>query len=236
MKQIQIILYCIGLLLYVRPAAGQTLNPEDIKQVKIQVTTPSGLEKQVNVASLLKNRLTQAVVLNGTGTTCSRFLLVCYIQELSSQVTPSTPSQYISELEVSCFIADRIEKTILQQGTFQIKGIAGSKEKAVMNAVGSIRSRDPQLKKLITQGKEKIVAYYRTQCRQLMKQIESDIRREHYEEAMLQLLSVPDIDTECHDYAIALTELIDELERQQITASLEEEEPDTEWVKDKTLY
>lgn len=232
MKQLQIILCCIGLLLYAKPVSGQKINPEDIKRVKIQVTTPRGLEKQPNVTSLLKNRLTQAVTLNGTGTTSSRFLLVCLVQELSSQVTPSTPPQYISELEVSCFIADRVEKTILQQNTFQVKGVARSKEKAVMNAVESIQARNPQLKKFITRGKEKIVAYYRAECNQLMKQIESDIRRQRYEEAMLQLISIPDIDSGCYDYSLSLIELIDELKRRQIIATFEEEEPDTEWVEE----
>lgn len=230
MKQIQLILCCIGLLLYTKPIFGQQANPEDIKRVKIQITTPCGLEKQANVALLLKNRLTQAVTLNGTRTICSRFLLVCLVQELNSQVTPSAPPQYISELEVNCFIADRIEKTILQQTAFQVKGVARSKEKAVMNAVESIQARNPQLKKFITRGKEKIVVYYRTECNRLMKQIESDIRRERYKEAMLQLVSVPDIDSECHNYSTALIELIDELERQQIMNSLKEEIPDTEWV------
>lgn len=232
MKQIQIIVCCISLLLYTKPILGQTINPEDIKRVKIQVTAPRGLEKLPNVTSLLENRLNQAVALNGTGTTCSRFLLVCRIQELNSRVTPSAPPQYVSELEISCFIADRIEKTILQQSSFQVKGVARTKEKAIMNAVESVQARNAQLKKFITRGKEKIVAYYQTQCKQVMKQIESDIRREHYEEAMLQLVSVPDIDSECHDYSIALIELIDKLKRQQIITSLEEEEPDTEWIEE----
>lgn len=164
MKQIRIILYWITLWLQTLPAIGQEINQDDLKRIKIQVVTPQGLEQQPNAADLLENRLVQAVSLNGTGTTCSRFLLVCQVQELNSLATPSTPPQYVAELEISCFIADQIEKTILQQATFQVKGVAHSKEKAVMNAVSSINARNPQLKKLITKGKEKIVTYYRSKC------------------------------------------------------------------------
>lgn len=164
MKQIRIILYWITLWLQTLPTIGQEINQDDLKRIKIQVVTPQGLEQQPNVAELLKNRLVQAVSLNGTGTTYSRFLLVSQVQELNSQVTPSAPPQYTTELEVSCFITDRTKRTILQQTTFQVKGVARSKEKAVMNAVSSINARNPQLKKLITKGKEKIVTYYRTEC------------------------------------------------------------------------
>lgn len=223
------------MLLYTTYTFGQNTDSEDIKRIKIQVATPSGIESQPNVADLLKKRLIQSVALNGIGSTSSRFLLVCQIQELNSYVTQSTPPQYVSELEIYCFLADQIEKTILQQMSFQVKGVDRSKEKAVMNAISSIQARNPQLKKFINKGKEKILAYYHTACTELMKQIESNIRRERYEEAILQLISIPDIDSECKNHSLYLLEQIDELKRKQIIMTLEDD-PNTEWIEEKIEF
>ncbi|MFR8359115.1 MAG: hypothetical protein ACLVEJ_27995 [Parabacteroides sp.] len=92
MKQLLYILYCINLLLYSTTGSGQEMNREKTNTVKLQVLTPLGLDKQDGAASLLEERLTQAVILNGIASTISRFVLVTSIRELSSQVTPFHPA------------------------------------------------------------------------------------------------------------------------------------------------
>lgn len=163
MKQIVNILLCINLLWSPLNSLGQSSNPSDRDSIQIQVAHPSGLAGQDNAVSLLEKRLTQAVVLNGIASTTSRFLLVTDIHELSSQVTTSAPPQYVIELEISCYITDQTEKTVLQQTTFNVKGVARTKAKAYQHAIGSIQARNPKLKTLIKRGKEKITAYYQAQ-------------------------------------------------------------------------
>ncbi len=162
MKQLLYILYCINLLLSPTTGSGQDMNQEKMNAVKLQVLKPLGLEEQDGAASFLEERLTQAVILNGIVSATSRFVLVTSIRELSSRVTPSTPPQYVTELEVNCYIADQTEKIILQQTTFNVKGVARSTAKTYLNAIGMIQARNPKLKTLINKGKEKIIAYYQT--------------------------------------------------------------------------
>lgn len=163
MKQIAHILFYILLLLCSTTGLSQNAGSKEKILPQIQVVKPLGTEKQGEAASLLEERLTQAIILNGIASTTSRFLLVTSICELSSQVTPSTPPQYVTELEVAFYIADQIEKTVLQQTTIIIKGVARTKAKAYQNAVNTIQARNPRLKTLIKKGKEKIIAYYQTQ-------------------------------------------------------------------------
>lgn len=162
MKQLLNILLGLSLLLSSVTGYGQNKLPEEPESIKLQVQRPFGLEKQSGAASLLEERLTQALILNGMASADSRFRLVTTIRELSSQVTPSTPPQYVTELEVSCYIADQEEKVILQQTVFNVKGVAGTKEKAYRNAIDRIQARHPKLKALIKKGKEKISAYDQT--------------------------------------------------------------------------
>lgn len=163
MKQLKIVIYCLGILICSPAISGQENNPnEEAKQIGLEVIKPVGTNIQENVVTLLKEHISQAVILNGVASTHSRFILTTRISELSSQVTPSAPPRYVSEFEVACYITDRSRQAILQQTTFQVKGVAGSKEKAVQNAINSIQARHPRLKQLITKGKEKIAAYYLT--------------------------------------------------------------------------
>lgn len=167
MRLLHILLYCAGIWMCPLSISGQTdSGSEDAKRIKLQVVKPVGLEKQDPVATILESRLIQAVTLNGTTAAHSRFILTTHIQELSSQITTSAPPQYTTELEIVCSIMDKSQKTVLQQTSFNIKGVARSKEKAIMNAITSIQARHPQLKTLITKGKEKIMASYQTECEQ----------------------------------------------------------------------
>ena len=159
MKQIVNILFCITLLLFSATGFTPTILPEDLSLINLQVMKPSGLEKQDGAASLLEERLIQAVILNGIACAVSPFRLTTHIRELSSQITTSTPPQYVTELEVTCFITDQVEKITLQQTTFHVKGVARTKEKAFRNAIEQIQARNPKLKTLLKKGKEKILLY-----------------------------------------------------------------------------
>ena len=163
MKQIVNILFCISLLLSSATGFAQSTLPKDLSTVKLQVRKPSGLEKQDGAASLLEERLIQAVILNGIAAAASPFQLVSHIRELSSLVPPSTPPQYVTEFEVTCYITDQAENIILQQTAFNVKGVARTKAKASRNAIDQIQARNPKLKTLLKKGKEKIILYQQTQ-------------------------------------------------------------------------
>lgn len=61
MKQIVNILFCISLLLFPATGFAQTILPEDLSLINLQVMKPSGLEKQDGAASLLEERLIQGI-------------------------------------------------------------------------------------------------------------------------------------------------------------------------------
>lgn len=164
MKQLCLYISVLLCLLSTLPVAAQS-EPEatDSVQVYLRVLPPRGLENQKNTTDILFEQLKQAVVLNGASYSSSPFVLETEIQTLSCQATPSAPPQFVVELDIICSISDRARRSTLQQTSFRVKGIAATREKAVMNAIMNIRARHPQLKKLIANGKEKIIASYQTE-------------------------------------------------------------------------
>lgn len=164
MKQLFLYIPAFVCLLFIQPIAAQSV-PETAAsvQVHLRVLLPRGLENQKNSTDILYEQLKQAVVLNGASYATSPFVLETEVQILSCQATPSAPPQFLAELDIICSISDRTQRTTLQQTSFRVKGIAATREKAIMNAIMNVRARHPQLKQLIVKGKEKIRASYQNE-------------------------------------------------------------------------
>lgn len=127
------------------------------QNVKVMPVSTSNMS--ASAASTLYNRLNQAVTLNGMALTenADRFLLVPDVTVLSINATPTAPVKYVAEVEVSLFFVDNIERMILSQVILTKKGVAENETKAVNEAVKSIKSRDSKLKKMIVNGKKKMM-------------------------------------------------------------------------------
>ena len=97
-----------------------------------------------DAAMMLYNRLNQAVSLNGIGSTdnSNKFLLVSSVTVLSIEPTTTVPINYVAEVEISCFIVDNSRKLLLSQEIMTKKGVADNENKAVTEAIKSIKSRD----------------------------------------------------------------------------------------------
>lgn len=156
-------------------AKGQQaeVGPEDAKQIEFRVVIPEDTPLNENTRKVLKNRLTQAVVLNGSGSSVSPFLLVPVVTVLSKEVTPSAPPMYVTELEVTCYVVDQSRQAILQQSSIVVKGVANNDKKAISQAISSIQSRNGEWKRMITRGKEKIMEYYAAAYEKLLREMEA---------------------------------------------------------------
>lgn len=127
-------------------------------EVYLQILPPKGTDISKQAKDILYKRLKEAVILNGLQANSSPYVLETQVLLLACTTTTSAPIQFIAEVEISCFITDRIRQRIVQQTSFGMKGIAPNKEKAVLKAVMQLNARQPQLKKLILSGKEKILS------------------------------------------------------------------------------
>lgn len=127
-------------------------------EVYVRVLPPTGLESSPLGTERVWKQIKEAVVLNGMHADTSPFVLETRLRLISCEATPSVPVRFIAEVEIRCSIVDRTLGRTLQQTSFQPKGIASTKEKAILAALQQIKARHPQLKKLLLGGKAKIRA------------------------------------------------------------------------------
>lgn len=163
---------------------------EEKERLPIGVENPSGV-KYENAARTLKNNITQALVLNGVAAVESRFTTVTDIVELSKDVTDTAPAMYITELEISMFIIDLYTGTVFGQTSFTVKGIGNNEGASYMDAVRSVKARNPKLRTLITGAKEKILAYFDAESDQIFHRIDALVASGDYKSAIIESKAIP---------------------------------------------
>ncbi|MBR5781979.1 MAG: hypothetical protein IKY27_08375 [Bacteroidales bacterium] len=201
----------------------------------IRVMYPSDDNIGEEAASLLYNRLNQAVTLNGIGSTdnSNKFLLISSVTVLSVEPTSTVPVQYMAEVEVAMFIVDNSRKLLMSQETLTKKGIGENKEKAIAESIKTIKARDPKLKKMITIGKDRIVEYYNTECETVVKTINAYLECGMVEEALNELNAIPQIDANngCYDNTLNILSKISQEQQDAANAGIRNGNPDVSWIK-----
>jgi hypothetical protein len=202
----------------------------------IRVLYPSNDNISEEASSVLYNRLNQAVTLNGIASTdnSNKFLLIPSVTVLSIEQTTTVPINYVAEVEITMFIVDNSKKLLMSQEIFVKKGVADNERKAVVEAIKSIKARDPKIKKMITIGKNRIIEYYNTECETVVKTINAYIDCGMYEEALSELNAIPQIDgnTGCYDNTLNILSRISKEQQESASANIKNVTPDVSWINE----
>lgn len=225
-------IYTLILVLALPFVMSMAQEIDEASRIAIKVEMPQNIQLKTDAANILFNRLNQAVALNGLGASSGKFLLVPRVTMLSKDVTTTIPQQFVVEMEVFLFIVDATQKTILQQESVVIKGIAENENKAVLKAVSSLQARNPKLKNLIVRGKDKIVAYYNTECDLILKKAESLIARNMYCDAIVELEAIPLLNNNlsCFEQSLQMLERIDQSTRLEAKEKMRLSGHQLEWL------
>ena len=202
----------------------------------IRVMYPSNDNISDDASSILYNRLNQAVTLNGIGSTdnSNKFLLVPSVTVLSIEPTATAPINYVAEVEITMFLVDNSKKLLMSQETIVKKGVADNERKAVVEAIKSIKARDPKIKKMITIGKNRIIEYYNTECETIVKTINAYIDCGMYDKALSELNAIPQIDgnTGCYGNTLNILSKISQEQQNAANESISNEVPDVSWINE----
>jgi hypothetical protein len=200
----------------------------------IRVLTPSTENISNEAATLLYNRLNQAVSLNGLASTdnSNKFLLVPSVVVTSIEPTATAPVNYVAEIEVTLFLVDNSKKLLMAQETLVKKGVGENETKAVLEAIKSIKGRDSKLKKFITIGKNRIIEYYNTECETVIKTINAYIECGMIDKAIDELNAIPQIDgnTGCYDNTLNILSKISQEQQEAANTSIKNDNPDVSWL------
>lgn len=170
--------------------AQQQLTSKDM--IGITPVVPYTMDLSPEVQKVLGQKLLQMVTQNGFGSFSGQFVLTSNVIVVDKQVTATVPAQFVVSLEVSVYLLNIAEMVIVDETSFEVKGIDKLENKAMIQAVNRINSRSPNVRTFMDQCRVKIVDYYKARIPALLAKAQSLSARDQYEEALSVLSVIPE--------------------------------------------
>ena len=192
-------LYLISINAFAQNNAGKT---DDIGRITLAAYVPQQIDKMPDAArSILANKLNQIVTQNGMGGAANneRFIITANVNVISKDLTATAPPMTALVLEVTLYIGDGFVGTKFSSTSISVKGVGESETKAYISALKGISPTNSNIQSFVGNGKSKIIEYYNSKCDFIIKEVQTLVSQNNFEEAIFKLTSVPEVCKECYD-------------------------------------
>jgi hypothetical protein len=172
----------------------------DFGRVVLNSYLPENINLPAEAKSQLLNKLNQITSSNGMGGSQvnPRFIITASVNIGAKDIIAGPPQMIAQNIELTLFIGDAITNTVFSNTTLNIKGVGTNENKAFIEAFNNINPKNNQFKAFLEEGKQKIVDYYAAQCDFILKQAATLSDQFKFEEAIYQLMMVPETCKECY--------------------------------------
>ena len=161
-----------------------------------------------------------------------RFIITANVNLSSKKMIAGPPQMVSQKMDIALFIGDAITNTVFSNTSITLSGVGTNENTAFIDAFNNISTKNKTIEAFITEGKNKIISFYNSQCG--LTQIEADalVSQQKYDEAIYKLSLVPEVCEEC--YAKSL-EKIKEIYQQKIDADgeLKLQQAKASWLSSK---
>jgi hypothetical protein len=173
---------------------------DDFGRIILNTYLPDNLEIPTEAKNLLLTKLNQITTNNGMGGSQAnpRFIITANVNVSTKDIIAGPPQMIAQNLDVSLFVGDAITNTIFSNTTLSIKGVGTNENKAFIEAFKTINPKNKEVLTFLEEGKKKIINYYSTNCDFILKDAQTLVKQEKYNDAIYQLSLVPDVCQECY--------------------------------------
>lgn len=182
---------------------GFTQEISDIGKITLGISMPENSDFSERQESLFAAKLKQIITSEGMASyNYSNFSITpkAVIQN-SEVVEGGMRNIHVVWLDIDLSIHENATGLLFSSHTFTTKGSGINNEKAISDAINKINAKSNDFKKFLTEGKNKIISYYKEKCTSIIKNSDMLTQRHQYEEAIASLMSIPDAVTECYTTA-----------------------------------
>ena len=174
----------------------------DAARITLAAYVPQQIDKMPDAArSILANKLNQIVTQNGMGGAANneRFIITANVNVISKDLTATAPPMTALVLEVTLYIGDGFVGTKFSSTSISVKGVGESETKAYISALKGISPTNSNIQSFVGNGKSKIIEYYNSKCDFIIKEAQTLVSQNNFEEAIFKLTSVPEVCKDCYD-------------------------------------
>ena len=164
-------------------------------QLYISVVQPERSEISAEAGKQLERKMTQLLTANGISSqdANNRFVITAKVDITSKDIVASTPQRISEKIDLTFLVGDVVENKVFETITLPLIGIGISENKAFIAAINQVKPQKAELTDFLGKAKEKIIEYYAVRCTQIVKQAQKLASGNEYDEAIYQLMQIPDI-------------------------------------------
>jgi hypothetical protein len=173
---------------------------DDFGRIVLNTYLPDNIAIPTEAKTLLLTKLNQITSNNGMGGSQSnpRFIITANVNVGTKDIIAGPPQMIAQNLDVTLFIGDAITNTIFSNTILSLKGVGTNENKAFIEAFKTINPKNKEVIAFLEEGKTKIINYYSTNCDFIIKDAQTLLKQEKYDEAIFQLSLVPDVCKDCY--------------------------------------
>lgn len=191
---------CFIALTVITITSSAQLKLDDFGRVILNSYFSDNINLPTEAKSLLLTKLNQIASNNGMGGSQAnpRFIITANVNVGSKDIIAGPPQLIAQNIDITFFVGDAITNTIYANTTLSLKGVGTNENKAFIEAIKTINPKNKELLSFLEEGKTKIINYYATQCDFILKQANTLAEQFKFNEAIYELMTVPDICKECY--------------------------------------
>jgi hypothetical protein len=198
--KLRTIIISLSVLFALSTQAQNEPKADDLGRIIINAYLPEQPNLTAESKNFLETKLNQITTNYGIGGSevNPRFIITASIQVVTQDIIAGPPQMIAINIDVTLFIGDAIENRLYSNAIISLKGVGTNETKALINALKKIDTKDNQIAQLIEKSKAKIVAYYETECTDLLNEALVLQHAGKYDEAIYKLSIVPNICSDCY--------------------------------------
>jgi hypothetical protein len=173
---------------------------DDFGRIVLNTYLPDNIAIPTEAKNLLITKLNQITSNKGMGGSQAnpRFIITANVNVGTKDIIAGPPQMIAQNLDVTLFIGDAVTNTIFSNTTLSLKGVGTNENKAFIDALKTINAKNKEVLAFLEEGKTKIINYYSTNCDFMIKDAQTLVKQEKYDEAIFQLSLVPDVCKDCY--------------------------------------
>lgn len=142
----------------------------------------------------LTTRLAQSATQSGivADVSGSNFFITGKFNHIQEDVLPGPPAQTALHTVLTLYAGNVNDHTIYAMKTFELRGVGTSTERAFINAMRAINSRNSEVAAFVNEATGKIFDYYDKNYPSIVERAERASSLHHYDEALYLLTQVPE--------------------------------------------
>lgn len=146
------------------------------------------------INSKIENYLMRAISRHGVTADpyYGQFFVAGRFDHVLDDIVPGPPSRHVLKTTLTLYVGDAVNKQVFATTSFDLKGVGNSEERAYINAMSSLSSKNNSMAQFIEGAKAKILDYYNQNYSSYLAKARNAMQLRNYDEALFYTSSIPE--------------------------------------------